>query len=113
MKILIVDDSDEMRRMFKRFIRDQVDGFIECEDGSEALEFYRQHRPDLVLMDIKMKDVDGLDATREIKAAFPDARVVIVSQWDGPALRKKALQAGAMSYITKTNLLPLRALFNS
>jgi DNA-binding NarL/FixJ family response regulator len=99
--------------MVKRFIRDQVDEFIECEDGSEALEFYRQHRPDFVLMDIKMKDIDGLEATREIKAIFPDARVVIVSQWDSPALQKKARQVGATSYITKTNLLPLRALFDS
>ena len=60
-----------------------------------------------------MKDVDGLDATREIKAIFPDARVVIVSHWDSPALRKKARQVGATSFVTKTNLLPLRDLFES
>jgi DNA-binding NarL/FixJ family response regulator len=113
MKVLIVDDSWQIRRMIKRFIRDQVDEFVECEDGSEAFESYKKHRPDLVLMDVKMKGVDGLEATKEIKATFPDARVVIVSQWDSPALRMKAKQAGAATYITKTNLLPLRDLFES
>jgi CheY-like chemotaxis protein len=106
MKVLIVDDSQQIRRMIKRFIRDQVDQFVECEDGSQAFASYKQHSPDLVLMDIKMKSVDGLKATKQIKTAFPDAWVVVVSQWDSPELRKRALEAGASSYITKTNLLP-------
>jgi DNA-binding response OmpR family regulator len=113
MKVLIVDDNERMRRMLKRFIRDQVDECIECEDGSEALESYRQHNPDLVVMDVKMKDVDGLKATKEIKTAFPGAQVVIVSQWDSPALRISAREAGATTYITKANLLPLRDFLQS
>jgi len=108
MKVLIVEDSEEMRRVIKRFIRDQVDEFVECEDGSEAVAAYGQHRPDLVLMDIKMREVDGFEATREIKAAFSDAHVVIVSQWDSPALRETARLAGAEKYITKLDLMPLR-----
>jgi NarL family two-component system response regulator LiaR len=111
MKVLIVDDNERMRLMIKRFIRDQVDEFIECEDGSKVLESYSQHNPDLVLMDVKMKNLDGLEATKEIKTAFPDAQVVIVSQWDSPALRLRAAEVGAKSYVTKTNLLPLRDLF--
>jgi CheY-like chemotaxis protein len=108
MKVLIVEDSEEMRRVIKRFIRDQVDEFVECEDGSEAVAAYHQHRPDFVLMDIKMREVDGFEATREIKAAFSDARVVIVSQWDSPAMRETARLAGAEKYITKLDLMPLR-----
>jgi NarL family two-component system response regulator LiaR len=80
MKVLIVDDNERMRLMIKRFIRDQVDEFIECEDCSKVLESYSQRNPDLVLMDVKMKNLDGLEATKEIKTAFPDAQVVIVSQ---------------------------------
>lgn len=113
MKVLIVDDSKDIRRMIKQFIKKQVDEFVECEDGAAALECYRQNEPDIVLMDIKMKTVDGLQATREIKTAYPEARIVIVSQWDTQALRKKASQAGALAYINKTNLLPLRALLES
>ena len=108
MKVLIVEDSEPVRRMIKRFIRNQVDEFVECADGSEAMACYTEHHPDLVLMDLQMAEMDGFAATREIKAAFSDARVVVVSQWDSPALRTEAQKAGAESYITKMNLLPLR-----
>ena len=99
--------------MIKHFIKNQVDEFVECEDGAEAVEFYRRHGPDVVLMDIKMKTVDGLEATRQIKAEFPHARVVIVSQWDTQALRKSAHEAGAVTYVNKSNLLPLRKVLES
>jgi CheY-like chemotaxis protein len=99
MKVLIVDDSEEVRRMIKRFVRGQVDEFVDCDDGDQALDSYRQHSPDVVLMDIKMKRVDGLEATKQLKKAFPDARVVIISQWDSPAMRKQARQSGANAYI--------------
>jgi CheY-like chemotaxis protein len=108
MKVLIVEDSEQMRRMIKRFIRDQVDEFVECEDGSEALAAYSQHHPDLVLMDVQMRNIDGFRATREIKAASSSARVVIVSQWDSPKLRETASVAGAEGYVTKMDLMPLR-----
>ena len=113
MKVLIVEDSEPVRRMIKRFIRDQVDEFVECADGCEALGAYRQHHPDLVLMDNKMTQMGGFEATREIKAAFPEARVFIVSQWDSPALREAARAAGAESYISKADLLPLRDLLKA
>ena len=110
MKVLIVEDSESVRQTIKRVIREQVDEFVECSDGSDALAQYREHHPDIVLMDIKMNRVDGLIATREIKKSFSDARVVVVSQWDTPALREAAKESGAESYICKRNLLPLRHL---
>jgi DNA-binding NarL/FixJ family response regulator len=113
MKVLLVENSELVRRMIKRFIRDQVDEFVECSDGSQALDAYTKQRPDLVLMDIKMNQMGGFEATREIKAAFPAARVFIVSQWDSPALREAARAAGAESYISKADLLPLRDLLKA
>lgn len=113
MKVLIVEDSESVRQTIKRVIRAQVDEFVECSDGSEALTQYREHHPDIVLMDIQMNRVDGLRATREIKAEFSDARVVIVSQWDTPALREAARESGAEDYICKRNLLPLREVLQS
>ena len=108
MKVLIVDDSEPMRRMIKVFVADLVQDVIERGDGSEALAAYQEHRPDVVLMDLKLKTMDGLTATRQIKAFDPDARVVIVSQWDDAALRKEACGAGAEDYVGKADLQPLR-----
>jgi CheY-like chemotaxis protein len=113
MKVLIVEDSEPVRRIIQRFIRDQVDEFVECADGANAFDCYATHRPDLVLMDIEMTTMDGFTATRAIKEVFADARVVIVSQWDSSALRTAAKNAGAENYVTKTNLLPLRDIVRS
>lgn len=73
MKVLIVDDSEPMRRMIKTYLADLVGETFECGDGSEALTAYREHQPDFVLMDLKMTKMDGLDATRQIMQCFPKA----------------------------------------
>ena len=113
MKALIVDDSEEVRRMIKAFIVDLIDDFVDCGDGCDALSLYTRHRPDLVLMDIEMKQMDGLTATKQIRTAYPRANVIIVSQWDSPALRTSAARAGASGYINKEDMAPLRALLAS
>jgi CheY-like chemotaxis protein len=110
MNVLIVDDSEPMRRMLRSFICDLVKEIAECSDGSEALAAYERHRPDLVLMDVKMKELDGLEATARIKAAAPEARIVVVSDTDNPAMRAAALTAGAEDYVGKADLVPLRRL---
>jgi len=108
MKVMIVDDSAEVRRMITSFIGDLVSEFVECGDGCEALATYADHRPDLVLMDYEMTRMNGFQATRAIKKVFPNARVVIVSQWDSAALREAAKDSGADAYVNKKSLLPLR-----
>jgi len=108
MKVMIVDDSAEVRRMITSFIGDLVSEFVECGDGCEALAAYAEHRPDLVLMDYEMTRMNGFQATRAIKKDFPEAYIVIVSQWDSEALREAAKDAGADAYINKKSLLPLR-----
>lgn len=113
MKVLIVDDSKPMRRMIKTFIDDLVEDTVECGDGSEALSVYREHQPDLVLMDLKMGVMDGLAATREIKNLYPEARIVIVSQWEDHALREAARTAGAEAYVGKADLFPLRRILTT
>jgi len=110
MKVMIVDDSAEVRRMITSFIGDLVSEFVECDDGCEALATYAEHRPDLVLMDYQMTRMNGFHATRAIKKDFPDAYIVIVSQWDSAALREAAKDSGADAYINKKSLLPLRDL---
>lgn len=97
-----------MRQMIKKLVGDLTDGFTECSDGAQALAAYRQYRPDWILMDIKMKKMDGLMATRQIKGAFPQARIIIVTGHDDAWLREAARTAGACAYVQKENLLELR-----
>jgi CheY-like chemotaxis protein len=108
MPILIVEDNEPMRQMIKKMVGDLTEAFTECGDGAQALETYRQYPPDWVLMDIRMEEMDGLMATRQIKAAFPEARIIIVSGYDDARLREAAHSAGACAYVRKENLLELR-----
>ncbi|HEY6327846.1 MAG TPA: response regulator transcription factor [Blastocatellia bacterium] len=107
MKALIVEDSEPMRRTIRSFIEDLAHVVWECVDGSDALAQYAEHRPDWVLMDIKMGKVDGLAAARQIKAAFPDARIVMVTSYDEQSFRDEARLAGACRYVLKENLREL------
>ncbi len=111
MKFLIVEDNLQMRRLIAQIVGKSSDIVFECEDGAEALTAYRAHRPDWVLMDIEMPDTDGISATRQIIAAFPAAKIAIVTDHDNPNLREAAAQAGACEYIVKENLIDLRRLF--
>ncbi|HWP44250.1 MAG TPA: response regulator transcription factor [Blastocatellia bacterium] len=110
MKLLIVDDSEKMRRVIKGFIVDLADQCYECGDGAQAVSAYARYRPDWVFMDIKMRDMDGLEATRKIVSAFPGARVVIVTSYDDAELREEALESGACDYVLKDNLFELRSI---
>lgn len=108
MTILIVEDSEPMRQLLKKLLGDLAAAFVECDDGVQALAAYQQCQPDWVLMDIKMKEMDGLTATRQIKTAFPAARIIIVTDYEDARLREAAQSAGACGYVHKENLLDLR-----
>ncbi len=108
MTILLVEDNEPMRLLTKKLLGDLAETFVECDDGAQALAAYRQCQPDWVLMDIKMNEMDGLAATRQIKAAFPEARIVIVTGYDDARLRAAAKSAGAFAYVHKENMLELR-----
>ena len=108
MNLLIVEDNARMRRMIRQVIGDLVGRVYECEDGADALAVYRAHQPDWVLMDIQMKNTDGLTATKQIKAAFADAKIVIVTNYDDTTFRESARAAGAFDYVLKENLLDVR-----
>jgi two-component system response regulator DegU len=107
MNVLVVEDNRAMRRLIREIVSGLADEIHECSDGSEALATYNSHRPDFVLMDIQMGLLDGITATRQIKAADPAARIIIVTDYDQPDLREAARQAGACAYVVKENLLEL------
>jgi len=108
MKILIVDDNEQMRRMVKTLVKDLVECVFECGHGAGALLAYTQHRPDWVLMDIDLPEVDGITATRRIVTAHPEARVMMVTNYDDADLREAARLAGACEYVIKEDLIEIR-----
>lgn len=110
MRLMIVDDNADMRRLVTSFVKKNGDSIVECEDGSQAVESYRNFLPDWVLMDIEMPIKDGLTATREICAAYPHARVVMVTRHSDHATRAAAAEAGACHYVQKENLFELRGI---
>ncbi|HWP42616.1 MAG TPA: response regulator transcription factor [Blastocatellia bacterium] len=111
MKVLIVEDNASMHHLISSIVGDLAEVF-ECEDGSQALPLYERHRPDWVLMDIRMKRVNGIEATRRITAAHTEARVVVVTNYDDERLRKSARSAGACAYLIKEDLYALRWILN-
>ena len=113
MTILIVDDNPGIRRLLRRALIDTASTIWECSDGPQALPFYTSHRPDVVLMDIRMPVVDGLTAAKQIRKAYPSAKVVIVTDYDNEDLRKAASEAGACGYSLKQNLTKLVPLLRS
>ena len=107
MKLLIADDNAAVRRLIRNLALPLVREIWECSDGQKAVSAYSSCKPDLVFMDIRMDPIDGIEATRLIKAIDPAARIVIVTDYDDKALRQAAIQAGAVAYALKDNLLDL------
>ena len=107
MKVLIVEDNPSMRRMIRRMVARVAVEVSECDDGAAACSLYGELRPDWVLMDIELGEVNGITATRRIKSAYPEARVVIVTNYDDELLRQAAKAAGACAYVLKEDLLAL------
>ena len=105
--VLIVDDSRQMRELIKMILAGVAEIVGECTDGADALAAYERLRPDWVLMDIGMKNVDGITATRQITTAYPQAKIMIVTDYNDDDLRRAATDAGASGYVVKENLLDI------
>jgi CheY-like chemotaxis protein len=111
--LLIVEDNPKMRQMIRSLFPESNYQIYECEDGSEALESYKLYKPEWVLMDIVMKKMDGITATKHIIDSFPDAKVIIVTDYDDESLRQKAKLAGAYDYVIKEDLSVLEGIFEN
>lgn len=102
-RILLADDHHLMRLGLASLLGFEDDMQI-CgiaEDGKQAVEAYRQHHPDVVLMDLRLPLMDGAEATRAIRAEFPAAKVLILSTFDADQDIRRAIQAGAAGYLVK------------
>jgi DNA-binding NarL/FixJ family response regulator len=102
-RVLIVDDHAILRDGIRSILESQDDVIVigEASDGVEALEYVKRLWPDIVLMDISMPKINGLEATRLIKEQFPSVKVLILTQHDNREYITPALQAGAAGYVLK------------
>jgi CheY-like chemotaxis protein len=107
MILLIVEDNSTVRKLIRRATEDVAEVTVECEDGADSLEAYEKHRPDVVLMDVRMPRMDGLSATRILLRHYPEAKVVILTDYSDDELRSAAREAGACCYALKHNLTEL------
>lgn len=105
-RILLVDDHVLLREGVRAVVATQDDMEIvgEAASGAEAIREHARLQPDLVLMDLQMPEMSGLDAITAIRAASPDARIIVLTTYAGDARALKALRAGAMGYLLKASL---------
>jgi len=99
--VLIADDSEFMRNLLREILEEDHNIVGEVENGVEAVETYKEHDPDLVMMDIVMPIRDGIEATDEIKTSNPGANVIMCTSVGQEEKMKEAVKAGADGYITK------------
>jgi DNA-binding NarL/FixJ family response regulator len=105
--VFSVDDHPLVRDGIALMINSQPDMSLvaSAASGREAIQGYREHRPDVTLMDVRLPDLNGIDVVVAIRAEFPEARVMMLTSFDGDVEIERALQAGARGYVLKS-LLP-------
>ncbi len=108
MKLMIVEDNPHMCRLLTQLLSDLADAIVVCTDGEQAVAAYAVEQPDWTLMDVHMARLGGIEATRRIRAAWPKARILIVTEYDDARWRTAARQAGACGYFLKDDLLAVR-----
>lgn len=102
-RILTVDDHPLLRKGIAALVNAETDMKLvaEASCGKEGIDMFRLHRPDVTIMDLQLPDISGTEAISRIKGEFPNARVVVLTTYDGDAQIVRALKAGARGYILK------------
>jgi DNA-binding NarL/FixJ family response regulator len=103
-RILAVDDHPLMREGIAAIVRNEPDMLLvaEASSGREAIQLFREHRPDVTLMDLRLPDIGGIDAAIVIRTEFPDARIIMLTTFEGDVEIQRALEAGARGYMLKS-----------
>ncbi len=103
-RVLVVEDSGFMRKRICEEISSHGHSIVgEAKSGNEALQMYRSLKPDLVTMDITMRDKDGITAAKEILGEFPDAKILFLTILKDEKYREEAERLGAIGFLNKTD----------
>lgn len=101
-KILVVDDEDNVRKNLSAFILKKFNSDVgQAKDGKEALEKIKEQNFDLMLLDIKMPGISGIEVIKQAKISSPQTKILVVSGYDSNEVAKEALKAGAMDFVPK------------
>lgn len=105
-KVMVADDHPLIREGIAAVIESQTDIVLvgEANNGREAIECYLQHQPDVILMDLQMPEMNGIDAIRTIHQSAPSARIAVLTTYRGDVRALHAIQAGATGYLLKSSL---------
>ncbi len=104
--VLVVDDEPIHCEVLRKFLTGKGFHVTTAHDGDQALAVYKQHRPDVVLLDIRMPGKDGVETLHELKELDPEAKVIMVTAVHEKKVADQALAEGALDYITKPLTLP-------
>jgi DNA-binding NarL/FixJ family response regulator len=104
--IMIVDDHVNLRRLLHEWLSDELPGcaFVEMRTANEALMYCLQEPPHVIIMDIDMPGINGIDATSRVKSILPDTKVVILTVHENGLYKEAAMKAGATAFIHKRRL---------
>lgn len=105
LKVMLVDDHSVVRAGY-RFLLENVDGIevvAEASDGKDSIVLFAEHHPDVVVMDLSMPGIGGLEAIQRIRAKDPKAKILVFTMHENPAFIERALQAGVLGYISKNS----------
>ena len=102
-RVLSVDDHPRMREGIALVINFQSDMLMvaQASNGREAIELFREHKPDVTLMDLRLPDMSGIDASLAIRTEFPEARIIILTTFDSDTDRQRAAAAGVSAFVLK------------
>jgi DNA-binding NarL/FixJ family response regulator len=108
MKVLLIEDHPIVRAGCRRLLQTHAPSgdapeVIEASNGEEAIALNREHRPDIAVLDLNLPDVPGLDVMRRMRNDRPDLKVIVFSMYEDPAFVSRALEGGAVGYITKND----------
>ncbi|MDI6804949.1 MAG: response regulator transcription factor [Bacteroidota bacterium] len=116
MTILLVDDNTKFRAFVKKMLQSSIynlEAIYECEDGESAISMFSALKPDWVLMDIKLPNIDGLEATCLIREKNRDAKIIILTQYNDTEYREVATKFGASNFFLKENVELIPKILNN
>jgi CheY-like chemotaxis protein len=104
MKAMVVEDNADARILLTEQLRALGVETVSCGDGREAVERYTAEQPDIVIMDVAMPQMDGLEATAQLRRIDPDASIIVISAYSEDMIRRAALAAGAERFFLKEEM---------